>query len=159
MTLDATLQYSSTPPSTAVHYKQLQINNEYLRKLGCRCRRRHCIIQSGRSSPRSVGRRGKDKLTLGSNPPARGVNGRAGRPARRLAVQQAATTAAQRAAAHFPGRGRLFVGRGKWKRADDTATEWLNATELLIIPPESADPTTPQCHLGHPAKLDSKRSG
>ena len=25
----------------------------------------------------------------------------------------------RRPAAHFPGRGRLFVGRGKWKRAND----------------------------------------
>ena len=57
----------------------------------------------------------------------------------------------RRPAAHFPGRGRLFVGRGKWKRANERANEGggeqCGSTLKQFIAPRAARPVpdpTPQ---------------
>ena len=154
MTLDATLQYSSSPPPcTTSSCRSITNISENLDVAVVDI----IVLFKADDAPSlpslALGRSSRKRQIDSGFKPACPRGQRAGRPARRLAVQQAATTAAQRAAAHFPGRGRLFVGRGKWKRADDTTTEWLNAAELLIIPPVSANPDNTPMSLGPPRQV------
>ena len=87
--------------------------------------------------------RRKDKLTPGFRPG----------PAGSTAEGEGDRVPCGAAAAHFPGRRRRFVGRGKWK--SERTTEWPSAREENSKNSASRHPIRPTplgtipCHLGH----------